>query len=289
MGSIRRRMQVDLRLRNYAPTTERIYLLHAGYFVRYFRRSPRHLGAAHVRRYLLYLVEERKCSWSWWRQAVAALRFLYGTTLGRRDVIPHIPFPRRERRLPVVLTRGEVRRVLREVEDLRNRVALMAIYSAGLRISEAIHLSPADIDPAAMTIHVRRGKGRRDRMVPLATTLLHGLRQVQRRHRDGRWLLPGRRAGRPISVRAVQRAMTTAVERAHIRKRATPRALRHSFATHHLEAGTDIRIIQRLLGHASIASTMIYVHVSTAHLASVASPLDELGLGEAPVQLRMEL
>lgn len=287
MTSLRRRMRIDLRLRNYAPATERVYMQHADRFVRYYNRSPAALGPDHIRSYLLYLVDEQRCSWSWWRQAVSALRFLYGTTLGRRDVVPRIPYPRTEVHLPVVLTTSEVERLLNAVTHLKHRIILMTIYSAGLRLSEALHLSRGDIDGGSMLIHVHQGKGKRDRIVPLSPTLLHGLRQYQRTYDTGPWLFPSYDPSRPISTRAVQRMTTKASVRANLCKRATPRTLRHSFATHLLEAGTDIRIIQELLGHAHLASTLVYLHVSRRHLASVASPLDRLRVDVAPIQLSL--
>jgi len=285
MTSLRRRMQTDLRLRNYSPATERMYLKHAERFAGHFDRSPEHLGPEHIRRYLLHLIEERGCSWSWWRQAVAALRFLYGTTLGRRDVVPAIPYPRREVRLPVVLDASEVERLFGATRHLRHKLILMTIYSGGLRLSEALRLTPGDIDSASMLIHVRHGKGRRDRIVPLSHSLLDGLRQYRRVQEIGFWLFPGQDPSRPISARAVERMTHLAGVRAGLTKRATPRSLRHSFATHLLEAGVNLRTIQELMGHAHLASTLIYLHVSRRHLASVVSPLDRLRVVVAPTQL----
>ena len=288
MSSLRRRMQIDLRLRNYSRATERVYLKHIDRFVGHFDRSPARLGPDHVRSYLLYLVHEREYSWSWWRQAVAALRFLYGTTLQRRDVLPRIPYPRREVHLPVVLTTSEVERLFRAVLSLKHKLILMTIYSAGLRLSEALHLSREDIDGGSMLIHVRNGKGKRHRIVPLSQALLHGLRQYWRVHTSRHWLFPGRDPRRPVCARTVQRMTNAAGFRANLGKRATPRALRHSFATHHLEAGTDLRIIQELLGHAHLTTTLVYTHVSRRHLASVSSPLDRLSVEVAPVQLTLK-
>ena len=287
MTSLRRRMQIDLRLRNYSINTERVYLRHADLFVRHFNRSPVRLGPDHIRAYLLYTIETRACSWSWWRQAVASLRFLYGTTLGRREVVPQIPFPRREVRLPIVLSPGEVERLLNAVHLLKHKIILMAMYSAGLRVSEALCLTNGDIDSASMLIHVRQGKGRRDRIVPLAPTLLDAIRQYRRTHKTGPWLFPGQDPHRPLTTRAVQWMTSKARLRANIEKHATPRTLRHSFATHHLEAGTDILTIQRLLGHAHLQSTLVYLHLSRRHISSVPSPLERLGVEVAPTQLTL--
>lgn len=288
MSSLRRHMRIDLRLRNYSRATERMYLYHADRFAHHFNRSPARLGPEHIRSYLTHLADERAYSWSWWRQAVASLRFLYGTTLGRRDVLPSIPYPRREVRLPVVFTSSEVERLLNAASYLKHKIILMTIYSAGLRLSEALHLSREDIDGGSMLIHVRQGKGKRDRIVPLSPALMHGLRQYQRTHDIGRWLFPGKDLRFPITGRAVQRMTHAAGMRANLSKRATPRSLRHSFATHLLEAGTDIRIIQELLGHAYLTTTLIYTHVSRRHLASVTSPLDRLSVDVAPAQLALK-
>ena len=279
-------MRTDLRLRNYSSATVRTYMAHADLFARHFGRSPTRLGPDHIRSYLLHVRDEQGCSWSWWRQAVSALRFLYGTTLGRRDVIPQIPYPRRERRLPVVLTTSEVERLIKAAPSVKHKVILMTIYSAGLRISEALHLTKGDIDPAAMLIHVRHGKGRRDRIVPLSPALMHGLRQYMRLNRtESPWLFPGQDPLRPLTSATVERMTSKARERANIDKHATPRSLRHSFATHHLETGTDIRTIQELLGHAHINSTLVYLHLSRRFISSVPSPLDQLDVELAPIQL----
>ena len=236
----------------------------------------------------MHLIDGRSYSSGWWRQAVSSLRFLYGTTLGRRYVLPSIPYPRREVHLPVVLTCSEVERLLSAVGHLKHKIILMTIYSAGLRISEALHLSREDIDGESMLIHVRQGKGKRDRIVPLSTTLLHGLRQYQRPGVRGRWLFPGTDPRFPLGGRAVQRMTHIAAMRANLSKRVTPRSLRHSFATHLLEAGTDIRIIQDLLGHAHLSTTMVYTHVSRHQIAAVVSPLDRLRVEVAPTQLVLD-
>jgi integrase/recombinase XerD len=288
MSSLRQRMQDDLRLRNYSAATERIYLYHVDKFVHHFHSSPAVLGPEDIREYLLYLINERECSWSWSRQAVAALRFLYGVTLRRPHVVPTIPYPRREVHLPVVLTPLEVERLLSAVRCLKHKVILMTIYSAGLRLSEALNLTVADIDSGRMLIHVRQGKGKRDRILPLSPVLLHTIRQYQRVSDIGPWLFPGKSRLRPIRIGTVQGMIQRARTRAHLNKPATARTLRHSFATHLLESGTDIRVIQRLLGHATLASTEIYTHVSNLHLAAVRSPLDRLSLDLAPAQLTLD-
>lgn len=287
MSAIRRRMQDDLRLRNYSRSTENVYLYHVDRFAGFFGRSPAALGEEDIRRYLLHLVNERACSSSWWRQAVATLRFLYGVTLGRDHMVPRIPYPRQEVRLPLVLSRADVEGLIRAVRNLKHKIILMTIYSAGLRLSEALHLAVGDVDPGRMVIHVRWGKGRRDRVVPLSPMLLAGLRQYQRASGRALWLFPGKHTHAPISCSVVQAVIRQARSSAGLSDRVTARTLRHSFATHLLDAGTDLRIIQTLLGHASLSSTEIYTHVSRTRLQGVQSPLDRLDLGLAPAQLRL--
>lgn len=281
-------MQEDLRLRNYSPATEDLYLYHLDRFSRHFDRPLAHLGPEEVRCYLLHLINERRCSPSWWRQAVSTLRFLYGVTLDRQDVVPSIPYPKVEVHLPVVLAPREVERLLNVVTLLKHKIILMTLYAAGLRLSEALNLTPADIDAERMLIHVRQGKGKRDRTVPLSPVLLDGIRQYRRQCETGRWLFPGRSVHHPITSGAIQGMTQGARKRAGLGKRVTPRTLRHSFATHLLEAGVDIRIIQRLLGHASLSSTEIYTHISRQTFESVQSPLDRLRIDLAPAQLPLE-
>lgn len=288
MNLLQQRMQDDLRLRNYSRATERVYLYHVEQFTRHFDQSPRHLGTNDIRAYLLHLINERKCSWSWSRQAVAALRFLYGVTLDSQHLVPSIPYPRREIHLPIVLTPPEVERLLRAATHLKHQVLLMTIYSAGLRLSEALNLTHEDVDSERMVIHIRQGKGKRDRTVPLSSVLVHALRQYRRSHGTSRWIFPGQSLQRPIAKSTVQGMIGRARVRSGIVKRATARTLRHSYATHLLEAGTDIRVIQRLLGHATLASTEVYTHVSCQRLAEVRSPLDRLNVEVAPIQLTLK-
>lgn len=287
MHEIRQRMRNDLRLRNYSPKTENVYLYHLERFERFSGRSPALLNEEDIRRYLLHLRNDLACSWSWWKQAVAMLRFLYGITLQRESIVPRIPYPRRCVRLPLVLSVAEVERLLRHVRNLKHKTILMALYGAGLRLSEALHLATEEIDTARMLIHVRQGKGRKDRVVPLSPTLLDGIRQLQRAEGRGYWLFPGKHAYRPTSVSVVQTAIRTARRALGLSERVTARTLRHSFATHLLEAGTDLRVIQMLLGHSSLAATEVYTHVSRARLEDVQSPLDQLNVALAPTQLNL--
>jgi site-specific recombinase XerD len=274
MTELRARMLEDLRVRNYSPKTERIYVDCVAAFARHFGRSPDVLGREEIRAYLIHLREHRKLSWSSFNQAVSALRFLYRHTLGREEMVPHIPYPRTESKLPVVLSPEEVRGFLAAIGNVKHRAALMTAYAAGLRASEVVALRTHDIDSKRMVIHVRQGKGRKDRTVMLSAQLLELLRKYVRAVRPGEWLFPGEVPARPLAVRSLQKACENARRSCDLQKHVTVHTLRHSFATHLLEAGTDLRVIQTLLGHGSVKTTQRYTHVSTLRLRNVRSPLD---------------
>ncbi len=275
MTPLRQRMQEDLRLRNYPPTTQRTYIGHVARFAKYFHRSPEFLGPEEIRSYQLHMLE-RGLSWSTFNQCVCAVRFLYGVTLGRDWVIEHLPFPRKEKKLPPVLSREEVILLLQAPRRLRDHAALLTAYGGGLRVSELAHLKCTDVDSQRMVIHVRHAKGRRERIVPLSPVLLKTLRKYWLQTRSPEWLFPGRRPERPISNSALQHACKKIVKASGLNKAATLHTLRHSFATHHLEAGTDLRTLQLLMGHKSLRTTAIYLHVSTKHLLAARPPLDLL-------------
>ena len=274
MTALRARMLEDFRIRNYSAKTERVYIHCVAAFAAHFGRSPDGLGREEIRAWLIYLRDDRKVSWSHFNQAVSALRFLYRYTLGREDMVPHIPYPRGERRLPVVLSVEEVRRFLAAIRNVKHRAALTTAYAAGLRVSEVVGLRVGDIDSQRMVIQVRQGKGRKDRTVMLSTQLLDLLRAYVREVRPGEWLFPGTVPARPLTARSLQHACAKASAASGLGKRVTVHTLRHSFATHLLEAGTDLRVIQTLLGHGSVKTTQRYTHVSTLRLRSIRSPLD---------------
>ncbi len=276
MTPLRRRFIEDMTLRNFSPRTIATYVDRVADFARHVGTSPEHLGMAEVRADLLDLVQHRHVSWSYFNQAVAALRFLYRNTLGRPWDPGTLRYPKAEKTLPVVLSPEEVRRVLDAISSLKYRVLLMTVYAAGLRVSEVVNLRVADIDSPRMVIRVRRGKGHKDREVMLAPRLLDRLRLYWRAARPRTWLFPGRDPERPLSVTAVQRAFRRACREAGLSKPATVHTLRHSFATHLLEAGTDLRTIQELLGHGSLRTTARYTHVSTQRLQATPSPLEWL-------------
>lgn len=273
---LRQRMIDDMTVRNLSPKTRQAYTAQVAKFAKHFRKSPELLGPDDIRSYQLFLVHEKHVSWTSFNQTVCALRFLYRITLQKDWAITHIPFPRTERKLPVVLSLSEVAQFFAALTSLKYRAILMTAYGAGLRTSEVCRLRVADIDSNRMVIHVRQGKGRKDRYVMLSENLLELLRAYWRVKRPADWLFPGNRAGRHISIAGVQRACQRASRDAGLRKRVTIRALRHSFATHLLESGTDVRTIQVLLGHRSLQTTARYTHVSAKTVCSTRSPLDLL-------------
>jgi site-specific recombinase XerD len=279
MSPLRQRMLEDLRVRNYAKKTQAMYVHRVARFARHFGRSPDELTTEDIRTYLVHLVEAERVSWSAFIQTACALRFLYRVTLDRGDIVPHIPYPRGSTKLPTVLSQEEVSRLLQAVRNVKHRTVLTTIYAGGLRISEALALTVSDIDSARMVITIRQAKGRRDRTVMLSPHLLEVLRRYARQERPRVWLFPGRRGEGPLGPSTVQRACARARKAAGITKHATVHTLRHSFATHLLEGGTDLRVIQVLLGHRSVRTTTIYTHVSAQRLHATLSPLDRLEVG----------
>ena len=276
MSQLRRRMEEELKLRGYSPATIKAYVLSVRKFAEFHGRSPEQMGAEQARAYVLDLLEVQKLSRSTVIQAICGLRFFYRQVLRRPCEVGRLVYPKRKRKLPVVLTEAEVNHLVEASSDLREQAILMTLYSAGLRLGELIALQPADIDSAAMRIRVRAGKGGKERRVMLSETLLTGLRRYFRQYRPERWLFYGRSPQEPISPRAVQKLVASAAVRAGLRKRVSPHVLRHSFATHLLEHGTNLRYIQELLGHRSLKTTMVYTHVSPRALGQVVSPLDRL-------------
>lgn len=275
MTRLRDRMKQDLELGGYARGTTQQYLAAAAHFAAYFKRPPERLGQPEVRRYVEHLVEKRKLGASALKIHLAGIRFLYARTLGRPAVVAWMSWPRQPAKLPVVLSRGEVEALLAAMSNPMFRAVAMVMYGAGLRISEACALEVTDIDAGREVIHVRLGKGKRERYVMLGKVLLLALRTYWAATRPPLpYLFPGDDPRIPVTPDRVRRALRSAVEACALRKRVTPHVLRHSFATHLLEAGTDVRVIQALLGHASIRTTMRYTQVSRAHLAKTKSPLD---------------
>ena len=277
MTSLRERMIHDLQIRNYSKRTVQAYVAAVAAFSKHCGHSPVHLGLDDIHRYQVHLTE-RGVSWSTFNIAVCALRFLYTRTLRRDWDIKHIPFARRPKKVPAVLSQDEILRVFAVVDNGRHKAILMTAYACGLRVSEVIALKIEDIDSKRMLVHVRQGKGQRDRLVPLSRRLVDVLRVYWSVFRPKVWLFPGIKPDTHVSTRAVQRAAVLAFLRAGITKRATLHTLRHSFATHLLEAGTDIRVLQSLLGHFRLSTTQLYNHVTRQQVTATKSPLDLIGI-----------
>jgi len=281
LSTLRERMEQDLTLGDYAPGTRTQYLLSVSHFARHFGRSPEKMGQAEVRAYVEHLVKKRKLKPSNLKVQMAGLKFLYGTTLGRPEAVAWMSWPQQRAKLPVVLSGTEVEQLLSAMSTPMFRALAMVMYGAGLRISEACMLQVGDIDAARGVIHVRHGKGNRPRNVMLSPRLLAALRSYWGAARPPQpYLFPGDDPRQPVTPDRVRKAVAAAVEASGLAKRVTPHTLRHCFATHMMETGTDVAVIQALLGHASIRSTMRYTHVSRAHLAKAKSPLDMLGTPE---------
>ena len=274
MGMLRDRMIRDLKLRGFSEATQLAYPSRMGQLAGHFHRSPAGLGEEELREFLRHIVEERHLSPSSHCGYVAAFKFFYQVTLKRPQVVSAIPYPKRPRKLPDVLGRDEVERLLAATHSLRHRALFTTVYGAGLRISEACSLKPTDIDRQRMLIHVRGGKGAKDRYVMLSPRLLSCLEEYWLKMRPrGAYLFPGR-TGRPLTREAAHRALVKVASKCGFTKHVSPHSLRHAFATHLLEAGTDLRIIQRMLGHSCIDTTARYTHVTALHTSRVKSPLD---------------
>jgi site-specific recombinase XerD len=271
----------DLRIRNYSPRTVKIYVRCVALFAKFFGRSPEDLGKDEIRKYQCYLVEEKKASWAFFNQTVCALRFLYSKTLDKGWLVNHIPFPKKEKRLPEVLSVSEVSKLFSCVKGLVHHTILQTMYGSGLRLTEALNLKPADVDSERMVIRVDQGKGRKDRYVTLSPTLLETLREYYRTcWPKGEWLFPNRTGKYPIHTSAVQRACREAARVAGFDKRVTTHTMRHSFATSLLEAGTDLRTIQILLGHKSLNTTAVYLHIAVGAKQSRRGMVDLLKLSK---------
>jgi len=288
MTPLRQRMLDDMALRNLAPRTQTNYIHHVAAFARYWDRSPAELDLEAVREYELHLLQERKLSPDGVNQFVSAVKFLYLVTLEMPWSDVNFPRVRRPHRLPVVLSHEEVVQFFDHVPSLKYRAALMTCYGAGLRVSEAVALKVSDIDSQRMLLRVEQGKGRKDRYAMLSPRLLEVLRTWWRAARPHPWLFPGSPTGRHLHAGSLQQACRDAWLRSGIRKRVTAHTLRHSFATHLLENGTDVRVIQVLLGHSRIDTTARYTAVTPQIIGATLSPLDRLEgkPGQAPPRPR---
>ena len=274
MTALRQQFIQDLQLRNRSPRTVEAYVRHLKQYAGHFHQSPDQLGLEHANRYILYLLKEKKVSWSAYNQAVSALRFFYQVTCPQEGIVTRLPYGKRPRKLPTVRSAAEVARFLDAVPGRVVRMLLRTTYACGLRIDEVLHLTPACIDSERMVVRIF-GKGQKERLVSLSAVLLEELRQYYREVKPGSWLFPGPKRQGPMHPGTVQRACRMACRTAGL-PRVTPHTLRHCYATHLLEAGTDLRLIQALLGHHRVGTTAGYTHVTTTGLQQVISPLDKL-------------
>jgi site-specific recombinase XerD len=278
-GDLLERVRQALLLRGYSPRTRKVYLGHLRRFFEWCEQGRPPVpseAATRSRAYVLHLVEERRVSRSCHNQVVSALRFFCESVLGQPELSMAVPRPRREHRLPEVLSPGEVARLLSRSRNLKHRALLMLLYSAGLRVGEVVRLRPADLDVERGLVRVRQAKGRRDRYTLLARRAVEAVRLYVAAYPTEDWLFPGSRPGRHMTTRSAQRVVREAARAAGLPKQVTAHTLRHSFATHLLERGTNLRIIQELLGHRSARTTQVYTHVASSALQAVRSPLDDL-------------
>jgi integrase/recombinase XerD len=277
MTLLRERMAEDLRIRNYSPRTVGCYVSMMARFTREFGKPPAQLGPDEIRTFQLRMIE-KKLSWSLFNQAVCAIKFFYRVTLPRDFAVEQVPFAKCKRSLPTVLSVDEVRRLLETPRCPKHRAVLSLIYGTGARLNEATHLRVGDIDGERMTVHIRHGKGGKARMVPMSAALRDLLRSYWLVERPREYLFPGKEPGRPLHATSVQKACTQAQLRARIDKPVGPHVLRHSYATHLLELGVDLRTIQRLLGHSSLSTTAIYTHVTGRLLDGANKAIDLLAI-----------
>lgn len=280
------RVAADMKIRNMSPRTIDSYTYQLARYEDFLKGLGKHATEAtpdDIREYQLVLIEVRKLGWSSFNQAVCSLRFLYRYTLPRDWHVAMIPFGKKPKVLPAVMSHEEVERLLACVTNLKHRTLLTTLYAAGLRLSEGLHLTVPSIDSDRMLLHVRRGKGNKDRMVPFSPRLLETLREYWKAERPPTYLFPGKTSDKPMNDRCIQRTFKMSALAAGIQKEGmSPHTLRHSYATGLLEAGVDLLTIGRLLGHASFTRTMVYLHVRRPHLESTPSPIDLLPVRQLP-------
>jgi integrase/recombinase XerD len=276
MSELRNKMKTDLELRGYSPITVKYYIREVSRFAKHFNKSPELLGEDEIREYLHYCITEKQLSEGTVNYTHSALKFFYTKTLGRNWNMEKLARMKEGRKLPAVLSQSEVKAIFNATDNLKHKAILMTIYGAGLRVSEAANLKISDIDSKNMQIFIRQGKGKKDRYSLLSKNNLDILREYWKRYKPTEYLFPGKNNNNPVSVRTIQKIFEHSAQKAGIKKEASVHTLKHSFATHLLEAGTDICYIQRLLGHTNINTTTIYLHLRRMDLMSIKSPLETL-------------
>ncbi len=274
MTQLRKRMIEDMTLKGLSPATQKLYLMQVKHLAKYFKRSPDELSKEEIREYFLYLIQKKKCSASMISSALCGIKFLYTNTLQKKWEHLEIKYPRKRIKIPVVLSKDEVKKILGSIKNKKHHALIMTIYSAGLRLSEACHLRIQDIDSSRMTIRIVQSKFNKDRYTLLGKKTLTVLKEYWEKYRSKYWLFEGSPKTNHISTRSIERMLKKACEKTGIIKHVTVHTLRHSFATHLMEAGINLRYIQTLLGHKSPKTTAIYTHVCKEVLSNIISPID---------------
>jgi len=270
-----RMFEEDLKLRGYSPETRKAYVGHVKRFARFIGVPPNRTEEKHIKEYLLFLLN-KKCSHSFINQTVSALKLFFSRILGKSEIVFNLPRPKREKKLPNVINMEEFWAILKAVKNLKHRAIILLTYSSGLRLSEVVNLKIKDIDVERGLIHIRQAKGRKDRYTVLSQAAWQIINVYINNFAPRDWLFPGANPEQHLSKRSVQKVLEQACLKAGLQKAVSPHTLRHSFATHLLESGTDLRYIQELLGHASTKTTEIYTHVSKHNIEKIESPLDKI-------------
>jgi integrase/recombinase XerD len=276
MEELVRKMQRDMVIQNYSSQTVTSYLRHVRRFIDFFPKPLDSLNEDDIREYLFHVRTDKQCSRSYMAQAFSAIKYLFKDTYEMPVSLSILKGARRERRLPVVLSQDELKKLFSCEKNIKHRLIYMVTYSAGLRLNEVTHLRVSDVDSKRMAIRVQQGKGKKDRYTLLSPALLPQLRSYWKQHRPYPWLFPGRYKDKPLSNPSVQKAFQRSAIKAGIRKRVSMHTLRHSFATHLLEQGTNLFMIKELLGHSSILTTLIYLHLQNSSKVTIVNPIDQL-------------
>lgn len=286
MGELRDRMIRDMQLRRFSDRTQETYLYGVRCLAKHFKQSPDQLSDRQVQDYILYILNVRKLAWSTCNIHVSAMKFLFGTTLGRPSTCLAIPPRKTEQRLPQILSAKEIDRLFAVTKNIKHRTLLMTTYAAGLRLGELVNLKIADIDGDRMTLRIVQGKGRKDRYTTLSPRLLKQLRQYWKDYRPSEWLFPGKSLDRPMPRDTAYTIYVKSQLKAGIHKTGGIHSLRHAFATHMLEAGVDLRTLQVLMGHRSLLTTQRYLRVTNNNLGAPGKPMDLLAIVKRKKKVR---